>query len=116
MKDYVNYQKFFGSTDYDIKRIAADILHTSLRSYFFALKELVGYDATDFLRKILVPTLIIEGSNDSIFPPDTAKALQSRIKTSYLDIIEGGNHLVNINKPKDVNQEIEHFLKKLKLI
>lgn len=112
-KGHADFNQFKGSADLDTKRILSDILHTSLRTYLMLCDNLVKLDAKDLLDKIQVPTLVIEGSKDSIFPPEIAKYLSSRIKHSQLDLIEGANHIIVLNNPEDLEKSIEIFLQKL---
>lgn len=110
------YEKFVGTSDLNIRRIASDILHTSLRSYLMMSDTLVKLDAKALLDKITVPTLVIEGTKDSIFPPDIAEYLSRRIKNSELDLIEGANHILVLNNPQDLEKSIESFLQKIGFI
>lgn len=113
---HANFNKFVGTSDLDFERILSDIMHTSLQSYLLLSKNLVNLDARELLDKITVPTLVVEGKNDTIFPPEVAKYLHSRIKNSELDLIEGANHIIVINNPSDLEQSMEKFLKKINFI
>lgn len=110
---HVNTAKFIGSTDFSARRILSDVLHTSLRSYLSVCEDIAGYDATKLLEKIHVPALIITGTEDLIFPPQTAEKLHHRIHDSHISYIEGGNHMVVINNPKDIVEDILTFLKNI---
>ncbi len=107
-----DFEKFIGTSDYDLIRIASDILHTSLRSYLLMWEKVMGYDASDLLNNIKVPTLIVDGEDDSIFPPRAAEELKERIKHSELDLIPAANHILIINNPEDLNEIIKKFLVK----
>lgn len=108
-----DYTKFVGTSDLNLKRILSDILHTSLKSYLLISNNLVNLDAQNLLDKILVPTLVIQGENDTIFPPKIAQYLSKRIKNSQLELIEGANHIIVINNPKDLSKTINEFLVKI---
>ncbi len=113
---HTNYRDFVNTWDLDLRRLLADILHTSLRSYLLIADDLIGYDARDLLRQIIVPSLVVDGTNDSVFPPKIAQYLSKRIKRSELELIDGANHILVINNPKDLSQTIESFLRKLKFL
>lgn len=113
---HADFNQFLDTADIDFKRLLSDILHTSLKSYLILCQSLVGFNAKALLDKITVPTLVIEGSKDSIFPPEIAKYLHKRIKTSQLDMIEGANHILVINNPKELEESITEFLKKINFI
>lgn len=108
-----NFDEFIGTKDLDFNRILSDILHTSLKSYLTICNNLIDLNATDLLDKITVPTLIVEGENDTIFTPDVALYLKSRIKGAQLDLIPKANHIIVINNPRDLNLSIEAFINKL---
>jgi len=88
-------------------------LHTSsLKSVFACLESMMKFDATKMLKKINIPTLIIQGRKDSILPEKDALEMFDKIKGSDLKLVPNGKHLVNLNSPKLVDKYIETFLKK----
>ncbi|MBI2033283.1 MAG: alpha/beta hydrolase, partial [Candidatus Levybacteria bacterium] len=109
---HTDYSKYIGSSDFNAYRIYHDLMNTSLRTYFLICEQLTQYDATTLLKKILIPTLVIEGGKDSIFPPHIAQELSDRLKTSHMELIPNANHVLVINNPKDVVKDIYKFLKK----
>lgn len=111
---HANFLQYKNTPDIHLQRILSDILHTSLKSYLLLCEALVSYDATTLLKKILVPTEIIQGTNDSIIPPSTAQDLHHRIKKSYLEFVPGANHILVTSNPKDLVKDIERFLKKIR--
>ncbi len=108
-----NFNQFIGTNDLDARRIISDILHTSLKSYLTICDNLIDLNAKELLNKILVPTLVVEGSQDTVFTPQIAKYLSSRIKKSQLDLLPGANHILVLNNPNDLATAIEGFLKKI---
>ena len=110
---HADFKQFVGTPDIDLKRLLSDMLHTSLKSYFTLCESLSKFSAKALLDKITVPTLVIEGTNDTIFPPIIAKYIHHRIRKSELDLIEGANHILVINNPKELEESIESFLKKI---
>lgn len=111
-KGHANFLKFTNTPDLSSRRLLSDILHTSLRSYLLICENMIDYNAQALLSKIIKPTLVIDGTADSIFPPDVAEAIKERIKRSELDLIEGANHILILNNPADLNESIHSFLKK----
>lgn len=108
--------QFIGTSDIDLRRALSDILHTSLKSYLMIFDTMLKINAKKLLDKILVPTLIVEGTKDSIFPPKLAEDLSKRIKKSQLEFIEGANHIIVLNNPKKLEKSIENFLQKINFI
>jgi len=67
------------------------------------------HDAHDRLDKILVPTLIVGGSNDKIVDSASFPKIAEKIKNSTLLIYEGLGHAV-YDEAKDFNSKVMDFL------
>lgn len=113
---HADFNKFQGTNDINFRRILSDILHTSLRSYLMLSENLVNLNEKSLLDKITVPTLVVEGTKDSIFPLEVAQYLHYRIKTSTLDLIEGANHIIVLNNPVELEESIAEFLKRINFL
>jgi pimeloyl-ACP methyl ester carboxylesterase len=87
----------------------AQIRPTGYRRAAIALAEV---DTRSFHAGIAVPTLILAGEHDSIFPPDTAAALQSAIPGSQLVTIRGVGHLSGQEDPAAYNTALRSFLER----
>lgn len=72
-----------------------------------------NFDIMDRVDQIKLPTLIICGSDDNWTPPKYTRYLAEKIEGAREAVIEGGTHLVAVEKPKEVNQAIEEFLHSL---
>lgn len=62
------------------------------------------------LRAITVPTLVIGGAEDRVYPPTTTERLQASIPGSRLVIIPGAGHSPTIEQPEAVTRAIADFL------
>ena len=71
-------------------------------------------DTTKALASIKVPTLIIVGEHDRLTPPDAARAMQTRIAGSELQIIPHAAHLSNLENSAEFNKHLVGFLYRLK--
>lgn len=109
-----NYGDYIGTEDYNAKRIIGDILHTSIKSYILASEQMINMSAEEFFKKINIPTLVIEGVDDSIFPVDIAAILYQRIKHSSIEFIEDANHILVISNPGELVATIDRFIENLK--
>ncbi len=74
-------------------------------AYIKAVDACLNFDVENDLVNINVPTLILAGQCDEIFPVDMQKKLQSKIKNSKLIIFENTKHnlLVGKNNEKMIN-------------
>ena len=69
-------------------------------------------DTTDYLSKIKIPALVICGENDVLTPPTVMKPLAEKINGVEFVIIKNSGHMSPIEKPKEVTEAIENFLRK----
>lgn len=70
-------------------------------------------DTTYILKDILLPTLVICGSEDKLSPPDVMKSMANQIPNSVFLLVEEAGHMTPIEKPKVVNNAIKEFLLEL---
>jgi pimeloyl-ACP methyl ester carboxylesterase len=67
----------------------------------------------DRVKEIKVPTLALCGSDDIMTPPKYTHYLADKIPKVNAVVVPGGTHMVFAEKPQDVNQAINEFLKEL---
>ncbi|KKP69648.1 hypothetical protein A2X44_03780 [candidate division CPR3 bacterium GWF2_35_18] len=113
---HTHFKNFYDTSDVDFRRLLSDVLHASIKSYLFLCSNLIEYDAESLLKKIVDPTLVVEGTRDSIFPPKIAALLKERLINSEMDLIPEANHILIINSPKELNQTIDSYLKKISFL
>jgi pimeloyl-ACP methyl ester carboxylesterase len=85
-----------------------------LKTYLLASELLIEMPPETFLNKITVPTLVVEGVKDTIFPLEIAIAMQKRIKHSSIEFIEDANHILVLNNPGELSATIDRFLENLR--
>ncbi|GJM29941.1 MAG: 3-oxoadipate enol-lactonase [Cyclobacteriaceae bacterium] len=66
------------------------------------------------LPKIVCPTLILVGTEDTATTPDKAEIIHRSIANSKLSYIEKAGHTACVEQPDQYNHEIEQFLNSLK--
>ncbi len=69
-----------------------------------------AYDVRDRLAEIKVPALILVGELDEMTPPKFSQYLAEHLADSKLVIVPGAGHIVQAEKPVEVNAAIEEFL------
>ncbi|MBI5126962.1 alpha/beta hydrolase [Candidatus Roizmanbacteria bacterium] len=106
-----DFRKYKNNGDYNLIRIATDIAGVSLKNYMMVFEKFMDFNASDWLGKITIPTLVIEGNNDSVFPPEVARALHKRIIKSRIHFIKNANHILLTNNPKELSQAILNFIR-----
>ena len=81
-----------------------------------ALNDMLACDKFDIMDKISqikVPVLALCGDKDIMTPPKYSYYLAQHMPNAKATIIPGGTHMVFAEKPEEVNQAIEFFLKEL---
>ena len=68
-------------------------------------------DISEAIRTIKAPTLVIAGMDDPSAPPAEAEVMASRIPNAELKVIDDASHMVVIEKPRQVAQAIQDFLR-----
>jgi len=68
------------------------------------------FDVMNEIHQIKLPTLVICGSEDTNTPVKYSQYLVNNIEGAKQVIIEGGTHVVAVEKPHEVNQAIEEFV------
>jgi pimeloyl-ACP methyl ester carboxylesterase len=71
------------------------------------------FDIMDKVNQIAVPTLVICGTEDDMTPLKYAQYLVDKIVGARLVVVDTGSHHCFLEKPLEVNQAIEEFLKSL---
>lgn len=104
-----SFAQFVDSNDFDFSRFVSDVRATSIRSYLLSCSQAFCFDASEMVSSIVVPTLVIGGENDAIFPPKVMKDLADRIHNSDLITIPKANHIVVISKPLDLGDVLVKY-------
>lgn len=76
--------------------------------------ELVPFPARgEELHRIEVPTLIVQGEFDPVWPPPVAERVQQGIEGSELLVVPGAAHVPHLDDPALFNGAVEEFLLKV---
>ena len=84
----------------------------SMQTPLYARKQLIGRPLayTDVLRSIRVPTLIIQGDEDVVVPPQIAALTHELIPQSTLSIYHGVGHASFFEAPDRFDAELARFV------
>ncbi len=81
-------------------------------TYRKAIQLLTTFDRKDQLEKIVVPTLLVAGSDDRIAPPSVMESMARRIPHAEFVLLEGCGHLGPMDQPQAFNGALENFLQR----
>ncbi len=71
---------------------------------------ILEHNTEDQANKIAVPTLVLVGAQDVIFPPYKSEALAEKIPNSQFEIIESCGHNLMQEQPEEFNRQIRSFI------
>ena len=105
------YQTHFGPW------LARDVIHGVWRcrirpeALIFAGRELLkGWTVMDRLGEITVPTLVVAGRDDGVFPPDCQRELAAGIPHARLHFVDHAGHSPYAKRAAEVMPVIRHFI------
>jgi 3-oxoadipate enol-lactonase len=115
IKDYLDDNvRYWFSPSFD----AAQIEQTTAERHKLASHAALAYcravsslDIRDRLSEIRVPTLIIDGSEDSRTPIEEGELMNRRIPDAWFKVIKGAGHLVNVEQPDAFNKAVLSFIR-----
>jgi len=70
-------------------------------------------DTTSYLERIVIPTLVICGENDTFTPPQVMKTMKDKIRNSEFIVVPGAAHMTPLENPEYFNKAVKKFLSKL---
>jgi pimeloyl-ACP methyl ester carboxylesterase len=71
-----------------------------------------GFDASERIPQISVPTLVLGGTEDQLTPPKSSEFLAVKIPDAQLVLIDGAGHHVMIEKADAVNRVLKEFVQR----
>jgi proline iminopeptidase len=71
---------------------------------------LTGWTVMDRLSEIKVPTLVLAGRDDFLFPPEHQVALAGGIPNAQLEFIERAGHEAPSERPSEIIQAVKNFM------
>ena len=76
-------------------------------------RSLIGLNLVDELQAIDVPTLVIGGTADVITPQRDSQRIHDQVRGSRLELLEGGGHMLMLERADVVNTLILDFARML---
>jgi proline iminopeptidase len=84
---------------------------TRPQTFAYACRHLLpGWSVIDRLHEIDVPTLVIAGREDFVFPPASQEQLAAGIPNAQLHIVERSGHNSYAERTDDVMRTVRRFL------
>lgn len=97
-----------------VRRMWMEQVKTDPRVRYTDILATKEVDLRDAISAIKKPTLIFAGAEDPMTPPDNAELIKSKISGSELILVDDAAHMIPVEQPVVVNDEIQEFLAELK--
>ena len=99
-----------------VQRVREMIVNTNPAGAAAALRGMAQRrNHIPFLPRIIAPTLILVGSDDTLTPVADSELMHREIGGSRLTIIEGAAHVSNLESPDDFNAPLVEFLREIEV-
>jgi len=95
------------------KRAAKEMMKIRPEVIYDDFEACDKFDVMSRLKEIKLPTLIICGLEDRVTPVKYSEYLKNNIPNSRLEIIANAGHMVMLEKPEELNERLETFIKEL---
>jgi 3-oxoadipate enol-lactonase len=93
-----------------VERVRNGLLQTPAEGYAASCEAIRDHDLRDQVGAITAPTLVIVGDEDPSTPPDHARFIADRVDGARMLEIERARHLLNVEHPGLVTDElIDHL-------
>jgi 3-oxoadipate enol-lactonase len=106
------YTEGFADADEQAQILLDDLVALDPQGYAEACDAVSRFDATDRLREISAPTLVLAGAQDVSTPPAVVEVLAQGIPQAEFHVVDGAAHLGNIEAPERFGQLIGEFLRR----
>ncbi len=106
---HIIHDTFIGTTDISIRRLVSDIGHVGLRYYITIFTALTRCNFKEKLKYITIPTLVIGGKYDIIYPRESQIDLAIHLPNALLEFIDT-NHISIINAREQVSRLIFNYI------
>jgi pimeloyl-ACP methyl ester carboxylesterase len=94
----------------DLVRYLEDLSKVDPLLFLRMLTSAADHDATDHLREIHAPTLVVAGERDTFTPTRLSVAMHERIAGSTLVVVKDGTHVAPLERPEVVGAAVTEFV------
>lgn len=74
------------------------------------IEAIAGFDATQWLGEVMIPTCVLAGESDLLMPPECSAVLARQLPDARLQIVKGAAHSVQTEQPEAFVKTVLEFL------
>lgn len=94
-------------THVELTRVMTGAVPAPILAEFWG--SILGFDVSETLADLDVPTLVFVGSRDAVTPVHQSRRIASRIPVAELDILPGAGHMMMLERDAEVSDRIARF-------
>ena len=94
----------------DVTTYREMFLSVDPEGYARCCEMIAGWDGTDDLSRVRVPTLVVSGAGDPVSPPEHAEAIVALVPGARGAVLDRAAHLANVERADEFNRLLEEFL------
>ena len=106
---YTTRQELVAQAENIIRQQPARVITAAMRAI------MMRSDASSILSSIHCPVLVLNGAEDKLTTPETARSISSRISGSQLHLIADAGHISNMEQPENFNRALLDHLEQVRL-
>lgn len=99
-----DYHHFTSTPDISIKRLLYDVAYTSFRSNLICGLNAMRFHTPLALYRSQIPTLVVAGGQDSIYPSRMGKKLADQLPRGQYLCLPDANHITPVNAYQQLSQ------------
>jgi pimeloyl-ACP methyl ester carboxylesterase len=96
-----------------VEKASAYLARTDPHALAADFSATASFDATRYLARVRVPTLVLAGAEDRMTTVAEAAAVARGIPGAELAVIEGAGHMVMLERPREFDERLELFFRRL---
>jgi len=106
---YTNKTELVAQAEDIIKKQSPKAITAAMRAI------MLRNDASSLLPNIHCPVLVLNGMDDKLTTPETAKSISSRIHGSQIQLLADAGHISNMEQPEEFNRALLNHIEQVKL-
>jgi 3-oxoadipate enol-lactonase len=103
-------ERWFTPEFRDVRRYRDMLVATPSEGYARCCEALRGWDVRGLLGGVTIPALVVAGADDPSTPLGDLEAIAAEIPEARLVVVDDARHLVNVERPAEVNEALVAFL------
>jgi pimeloyl-ACP methyl ester carboxylesterase len=97
----------------EIRSVFKQSILNTPKEVVLAMRSIAWDDRRPVMRKVTVPTLVLQGAASRLGGPDMASYIQAHIPHARVHLFEGHGHALHVTAPEEFHRVLEEFVRDL---